>query len=265
MKIVTLLLLLGLTFSGINGLQAASLTTEFHALKQSITADKTMNITLPNGVPLTGFVKNQNGQPVKGAFVSAELQQALVAAVGATTLATGAFTIPVQPNGTYTLFVTPPNSTSVNPATFSRLLRNKMENINVVGATNAGTITLNNGFILSGKISSASGPIGAFAGLYWTFPVPGGPIGFQAAQFGPPPAGSTQYAIALGPGNYKGIVIPILAFSSTFTALPATFTTAQFTMNADKVQNLTLRNGHMLSGTVHDAAGVPLQGIVWIF
>lgn len=265
MKVTTLLLCVGVVILGTQGVGAVvSKTTEYHTLKASITADKTQNIILPDGVFATGFVKDQSGRPVPGAFVSATQLQSQVAAIGARTDATGKFTIPVQP-GTYTFYVTPPGSTSVVPSAFSRLLRGKLENISITAATSVGTITLQNGFILSGKINAPTGPLGIFGGVLWTFPTVGGPIGFQAAQFGTPPTGTTQYAIALAPGSYKRVLIPFLAYSSTFQTLPLTFSTSSFTLNSDKTMNLSLRKGSMLSGTVHDAAGKNVKGFVWIY
>ena len=265
MRTVILLLYVGLVVLGSHAEAVVSRTTEYHTLKMSLTADKTLNIILPDGVFATGFVKDQNGHPVKGAFVSAMLQEGLVAAVGGYTDATGKFNLAVQPGGTYTFFVTPPTSPSVSPSTFSRLLRNKLENISVTGDTSVGTIVLSNGFILSGKVLSPSGPLGMFGGVFWTFPATGGSIGFQAAQFGAPPAGSTQYATALAAGSYKSVLIPFLAYSSNFQTTAVTYSTNNFTINSDKTMDLKLRNGFLLSGTIKDAVGKPLKGFVWIY
>lgn len=265
MKIASLLLCVGLVITGSMVFGATpSKTTEFHSLATSITADKTMNIILPDGVLVTGLVKNSSGQPVKGAFVSAELIQGQVAAVGSMTDATGKFNIPVQP-GTYNFFVTPPRSASLAPGQFSRLLRAELANVSVTGAATIGPITLPNGFILSGAVTSPSGAMSLFSGILWSFPVPGGTLGFQPAQFGAPPSGSTQYATALAAGSYKSVLIPILAYSQTFQQLSVAFSTAQFTINADKTMNMKLRNGHLLSGTVHDTAGKNVPGLVWVY
>lgn len=255
----------GIVILGAHGVGAVvSKTTEYHALSESFTADATRNIILPDGVFATGFVKDSSGRPVVGAFVAAGQLQSQVAAVGAKTDNTGKFTIPVQP-GTYTFYATPPSSASVAPSAFSRLLRGKLENISATADTSVGTITLQNGFILSGKIGAPSGPLGLFSGILWTFPTAGGPIGFQAAQFGSTPSTTTQYAIALGAGSYKSVLSPLFAYTSTFQTAPLTYTTTNFTINSDKTMDLKLRNGYMLSGTVRDAAGKSVKGIVWIY
>lgn len=247
------------------GLSAAvSRTTEYHQLATQLGADKVLNIVLPDGVFLSGYVKDQSGKPVVDASVGAALTDNIVPTLGGGTDSTGKFSIPVQA-GMYDIYVTPPTSASVTPSQFSRLVPTNLDGVSVAGDTSAGTITMPSGNILSGKVLPPSGSMSLFGGVLWTFPTNGGTVGYHAAQFGSDVATSAQYAIALSPGSYKAVLIPIQVFSSTFQPLPAGYTTSKFTISGDKTLNLKLKKGYKLSGTVRDSGGRGLDGIVWIF
>ncbi len=247
------------------GLSAAvSKTTEYHQLGTQLSADKVLNIVLPDGVFLSGYVKDQNGKPVVEASVVALLTDNPLVTMGPSTDATGKFNFPVQA-GTYGIYVTPPRSASVTPSQFSRLVPTTLEGISVAGNTSAGTITMPSGNILSGKVLPPSGSVSILTALLWTFPTNGGGFVYHQAQFGTDPTNFTQYAIALPSGSYKARLIPVQVFSSSFQPVPAAFTTSNFTLSGDKTLNMKLKKGYKLSGAVRDSAGRGLDGIIWIF
>lgn len=249
-----------LSVSGVEA--AASKTTEYHLLGTPLTADKVLNIVLPDGVFLSGYVKDQSGKPVVNAFVGAALTDDNVTTLGGYTDASGKFTFPVQP-GTYGIVLSPPTSDSVAPSKFSRLVSTKKDGVTVTGDTSAGTITMPAGNIWSGKVLPPSGTLGFLSAILWTFQ--GGTLGWHAAQFGTGLAESTQFAIALPSGSYKAVLLPLQAYTGTYTPIPAGYATSKFTISGDKVMNMKLKKGYKLSGTVKDSAGTGMEGLLWIY
>lgn len=265
MTVRSVFICVGVLFALIaNAAAPVSKTAEFHQLGVVLTADKTQDIVLPDGVFLTGSVKDQNGNPVRGAIVAPALTSGLWPAVGAITDATGKFTTPVVP-GSYMVYATPPASPSVNPAAFSRLMPALRQNITVTSSTDIGAIIVPSGFILSGNVLGPSGSLGVFSGFLWTSSVPANLFGVQPAQFQANGTSSSQYAVALPAGKYKSQLIPLMAFSSTFQPLPVAYFTSAFTITGDKTLNLQLRKGFHLSGSVRDLAGKPLDGFLWVY
>lgn len=228
-------------------LQAAtSKSAEYHKLGVTLATDTHMDMVLPDGVTLSGLVQDLNGQPVNGAYVGAVLAEGLVSAVGGFTDSTGAFSFPVQP-GTYKVSASPPISTSWLPSTFSHLLPSKPEAVSVPGNTSIGTLVLQNGSILSGKVLPPSGALGLFSGAQFSLSVPG------------------QYAMALPGGVYKARVVPILAYTSSFAVIPASLATSTVSINGDKTLNVKLKTGYHLTGSVTDSAKRKLDGGLLIF
>jgi hypothetical protein len=244
------------------GIAAQSRTTEFHKLKEKITSDKVMNITLPDGYFLSGIVKDALGVPLKNAYVDAANPDSGFGWGGATD-ATGMFSFPVQ-TGSYSVYATPPGSTSINPATFSRLLPLTVENISVANDMNMGEIKLQNGYIMSGKVNPPSGAIGMFTGTLVAFPSSGTYTTAFAAQFGSG-LDSMKYAMAIPAGSYKLILIPIMVYSSTFQTIPMTFKTDKVTISKDTVKNITAPKGYKIWGTVKDSGKTGLNGALFVF
>jgi len=244
------------------GIAAQSRTTEFHKLKVKITSDKVMNIKLPDGYFLSGIVKDALGAPLKGAYVRAANPD-IGFGWGGETDATGQFSFPVQ-KGSYSVYITPPGSTSINPATFSRLLPLTVENIAVANDTNMGEIKLQNGYIMSGKVKPPSGTIRLFTGMLMAFPSSGPNSTIFAAQFG---SGSEtmKYAMAVPAGGYKLILIPFMVYSSTVQTIPMTFKTDKVTISKDTVKNIKAPKGYKIWGTVKDSGKTALSGVLAVF
>ena len=244
------------------GIAAQSRTTEFHKLKVKITSDKVMNIKLPDGSFLSGIVKDALGAPLKGAYVEAANPD-IGFGWGGETDATGQFSFPVQKDS-YSVYITPPGSTSINLATFSRLLPYTVENITVANDTNMGEIKLQNGYIMSGKVYPPSGTIGMFTGTLMAFPSSNAYSTVFAAQFGSG-LDSMKYAMAVPAGGYKLILIPLMVYSSTFQTIPMTFKTDKVTISKDTVKNIKAPKGYKIWGTVKDSGKTALNGLLAVF
>lgn len=244
------------------GIAAQSRTTEFHKLKQKITVDQVMNIKLPDGYFLSGIVKNASGLPVKNAYVRA-VNPDVGFGLGDTTDATGLFSYPVQ-KGSYSVIVDPPLSSSINPASFSRLLPKTVEGVSVSNDMDMGEINLQNGYILSGKVKPPAGTIGLFAGMLMAFPSNGPNTTFFAAQFG---SGSDtmKYAMAVPAGSYKLLLIPLMVFSSAHQTIPMTFKTDKVTISQDALKTIKGPKGFKIWGTVKDTGNIALSGVLSVF
>lgn len=244
------------------GTAAPARTTEFHKLKQPISADRVWNITLPDGYFLSGTLKDTLGLPLKGAFVEAANPDIGFGWEGVTDAA-GVFSLPLQ-KALYSVYFTPPGSSSVNPATFPRLLPSTVDGVAVAGDTSMGEVQLRNGFVMSGKIAPPSGTMGMFAGSLMAFPQGGAPSAIFAARFGSG-LDSTKYAMALPPGSYKLILMPLMAYSGTYQAVPMTFKTDKAAVSGDLVKNIKAPKGYRLRGTVKDSGKTALGGVLAVF
>lgn len=244
---------------------AQSRTTEYHKTGQKISADTTLNITLPDGYFVTGTIKGPTGAVVKGASVYIGDATDQYSGFSGVADASGKFSVPVQAGNKY-LGVAPPASASVDPSKFSRLLSKIQLGVSITKDTAVGDITLQNGFILSGKVDppAGSGTLMIFMPYIEIFPPTSlTPVGI--AQVG----GTSQlllnkYAAALPAGSYR---LLSRAVGSTMMGqyVPMLPKTDSVKISKDTVKNLVmLKGGYSLSGTVKDAAGKGLDGILFI-
>ncbi len=244
------------------GIAAQSRTTEFHKLKVKIISDKALNITLPDGYFLSGIVKDALGVPLKNAF--AQVPNPNIGDVWETTTdATGKFSLPLQA-GSYSVHITPPLSTSIDPTTFSRLVPSTVKDVSIVNDTNMGEIKLKNGYLMSGKVYPPSGTIRMFTGTLMAFPSGNANSTIFAAQFGSG-LDSTKYAMAVPAGSYKLILMPLLGYSSTMQPIPMTFKTDGVTISKDTVENIKAPKGYKIWGTVKDSGNIGLSGVLGVF
>lgn len=243
---------------------AQSRTTEFHRTGMRIAANATFNIMLPDGYFVSGLVKGPTGVPIKSATVFIGDAADGYSGFSGTTDAAGKFSVPVQP-GNKTLFINPPASASVNVAQFSRLLNKTVPGFTFVADTSIGTISLENGLILSGKVSPpAGGPLFMFSPVLDIFPATGLAMVDVAQVGGTNALVPDKYAVALRAGAYR-ILTRATGAALTFQAVPMLPRQDKVTIAKDTVKNIALaKGGYPLSGTVKDAAKKNLDGALYI-
>jgi hypothetical protein len=246
-------------------LAAQSRTTEYHKTGLKIAKTMTFNITHANGYFVSGVVKDPAGAPVKDATVLISDSVDRYAGYGDATDAAGHFSIPVQP-GNKILAVGHPSSASLDPAKFSRLLNKTVEGVNVAADMSVGEINLQNGYILSGKVSP---PAGAGTPLMFTpvidiFP-PTGLDFIEIAQVGGTSGrDSGKYAVALPAGSYRSLT-RVAGITMTLQGIPMLPRKDKLTISQDTVKNITMpKGGYPLSGTVKDSLKKGLNGALYI-
>jgi len=244
---------------------AQSRTTEYHVKGRKIAKDTTLNMTLPDGKFLTGTIKGPTGAVVKGASVFVGDAADRFSGFAGVTDTAGKFSVPVQP-GTKYLVVGPPASASVDPSKFSRLLDKTVEGINVSKDTAYGNVNLQNGFILSGKVDPPAGTATPF--LF----IPSIQIFLKkkltlvdvAQTGGTNQAILNKYAVALPAGTYR-LLSRATALTQAFQAVPMLPKLDQVKVSKDTVKNIAMaKGGYSFSGTLKDASGKGLDGILYI-
>jgi len=243
---------------------AQSRTTEFHQTGLKIAATTTFNITLPDGFFVTGLVK-AHGTPVKNATLFIGDAADGYSGFSGTTDAAGQFSVPVQA-GNKILIVNPPASASLNPAQFSRLVNRTVTGLSFVADTSVGELELENGYILSGKVSppAGGGALFMFTPVIDIFPSTG--LGMiDIAQVG----GTNQlipdkYAVALPIGSYR-ILTRAAGATMTFQGLPMLPRQDKVSISKNTVKNIVMaKGGFSFSGTVKDTAKKGLDGALYI-
>jgi hypothetical protein len=239
--------------------------TEYHKTGLKISKNLTFNIKFPNGFFVSGTVKSPTGAAVKEAILFVgDAADEYSGYLGSTDSA-GKFSIPVQA-GTKYLTISPPSSDSVDPSRFPRLIEKRIDGIKVTKDTGVGPIKLKNGYILSGKISppAGSGTLKTFAPLIEVFPSNSLEVISIAQTGGANSKVDTNYAVALPAGRYR-----IWAIANG-TTVANQIVQMQPTIQPVKVQKDTAKNivmakgGYSLSGTVKDAAGSKLDGLLFV-
>ncbi|MCJ7586718.1 MAG: carboxypeptidase-like regulatory domain-containing protein [Candidatus Aminicenantes bacterium] len=244
---------------------AQSRTTEYHKAGQKIANDTTFNITLPDGYFLTGTVKGLTGAVVKAASVYVGDATDRFSGFAGVTDTAGKFSVPVQP-GTKYLVVGPPASASVDPSKFSRLLNKTVEGINVTKDTAYGDVALQNGYILSGKVDPPAGTATPFLFIpsIQIFLTNSLTMVDVAQTGGTSQAILNKYAVALPAGTYR-IMSRATALTQAFQAVPMLPKLDQVNISKDTVKNIAMaKGGYSFSGTLKDASGKGLDGILYV-
>jgi len=243
---------------------AQSRTTEYHKAGQKIANDTTFNITLPDGYFLTGTVKGPTGAVVKAASVYVGDATDRFSGFAGVTDTAGKFSVPVQP-GTKYLVVGPPASASVDPSKFSRLLNKTVEGIAVTKDTAYGDVGLQNGYILSGKVDPPAGTTPfMFVPSIQVFQTNNLTMVDVAQTGGTNQAILNKYAVALPAGTYR-LLSRATALTQTFQAVPMLPKLDQVNVSKDTVKNIAMaKGGYSFSGTVKDASGKGLDGILYV-
>ena len=261
-KILALLIVLSI-LTVMPAFAAQSRTTEYHRTGLKISATTALNITLPDGFFVTGLVK-AHGNPVKNATLFIGDAADGYSGFSGATDAAGRFSVPVQP-GNKILIVSPPASASLNPAQFSRLVNRTVTGLNFAADTSVGELELENGYILSGKVSPpAGGALFMFTPIVDIFPSTGLAM-IDVAQVG----GTNQlipdkYAVALPPGAYR-ILTRAAGATMTFQGVPMLPRQDKVSISKNTVKNIALaKGGFPFSGTVKDTAKKGLDGALYI-
>ncbi len=242
-----------------------SRTTEFHQTGVKVAAAMTFNIKLPDGYFVTGFVKGPTGTPVNKATLFIGDAADGYSGFSGITDAAGKFSVPVQP-GNKTLIADPPASASVSPAQFSRLLNKTVSGFNFVADTSIGTLTLENGFVLSGKVSppAGSGTLFMFTPVIDVFPSTGLAMVDIAQVGGTNQLVQDKYAVALPAGAYR-ILTRAAGANLSFQSVAMLPRQDKVTVGKDTVKNIALaKGGFPFSGTVKDSAKKGLDGALYI-
>lgn len=243
-----------------------SRTTEYHRTGLKISATTALNITLPDGFFVTGLVK-ANGKPVKNATLFIGDAADGYSGFSGVTDAAGRFSIPVQP-GSKILVLNPPPSASLNPAQFSRLVTRTFTGFSFAADASVGELELENGYILSGKVSppAGGGSLFMFSPVVNVFPATGlAMVGTAQVGGGTNPLVQDKYAIAVPPGTYRILTRAAGASLTTFQGLPMLPRQDKVTLTKNTVKNITLaKGGFPFSGTVKDSAKKGLDGALYI-
>ena len=263
-KILALLIVLAVNIM-IPAFAAQSRTTEYHQTGLKIVANKVFNIKLPDGYFVTGFIKGPTGTPVKNATLYIGDVTDGYSGFSGGTDAAGKFSVPVQP-GNKILVADPPASASLSPAQFSRLLNKTVTGLNFVADTSMGDIRLENGFVLSGKVSppAGSGALFMFTPVIDVFPATGLALVGVAQVGGVNQLVPDKYAVALRTGAYR-ILTRAAGASLAFQGVPMLPRQDKVTISKNTVKNITMaKGGYPFSGTVKDSAKKSLDGVIYI-
>lgn len=241
----------------------ASRTTDVVQTSVTVSGDQTLNITLPNGKLISGRVLNVTGDAVMGAVVQPVGADGYVSQPVATGV-TGTFQVAVRP-GTYRLEVRPPFPRRDDFPALPRLVPMTTGASEVKSDTSVGDISLENGFLVTGQVSTSAGAAGNLFGQLLAIPSDGAsPWLSTPAVFGTG-ASSRKYAVALPAGKFSLFFAGGQAFSSTWNMVRmSSFGAGKATVAKDMTTNIKLPAGSQLTGTVKDAAGKLLSGALWI-
>jgi len=228
-----------------------------------ISADRTLNAVLPNGKLISGTVEDVSGASLVGATVMAVSADGFATQPVVTGL-NGSFDLAVRP-GTYEVLVRPPLASSEDISDFPRQVPVSAGSFRVKSDTSVGTVTLPDGYVVSGQVSTAAG--GATNLIGWMLAVPSdgaSPWLATPAVFGTG-ADSKTYYLALPRGKFNLIYGGAQGYTSKWDMTPmASYGVGKATVTADKTVNIKVPGGSKLSGTVKDKAGTSLNGTLGI-
>lgn len=226
----------------------------------TVSADRVMNIQLPNGYLVTGRVTDGSGAPVTGALLVAKSDPRF-GEVAVLCDSSGTFSLPLRA-GTYTIIASP--ASSATPSEVPRLVGSSRQGVVVNTDQSLADLVLGTGFLVTGNVS---GPSGAASFLRLSL------LAVSADSNGQPASGITDdamskavsYAVAVSPGKYVLAATSAYGYTSGWqpTAVSA-FATTKITVSRDMTKNIKLPKGYRLSGTVSDSSGTPLTGSLYV-
>lgn len=258
--IVFSLLLAGMALSNVF---SVSRTADYVRTGLDISANSTLNVTLPNGKIVSGTVQDSSGGAVAGALVEAISSDGFASPFAAAGV-TGSFQLPVR-LGTHRLEVRPPFSTTDDLADFPRLVPTTTVTYTVNKDLPVGSVTLPDGYVVTGNVSSASGSATNVAG--WLFAIPTGgasPWGVTPAVFGTG-AQARNFFVALPAGRYNLSLIAVQGFTSKWDMVPMTsYGTNKVTVSKDMTANMKIPSGARFTGSVKDKSGNIVNGALVI-
>lgn len=257
------LFLCSLAAIALSNVLAVTRTTDFVQTAVEVSADTTSNISLPNGKLLSGTVRNPSGSTVTGAIVQAISSDGFVAQQTVTGV-TGSFQVPVRP-GTYRLELRPPFPDSDDLAAFPRLVPVNAGTFEVKGDKSAGDVTLPEGHLVTGQVSSTVGTAKNLVGWMFAAPADGAsPWLVTPAVFGTG-ANARKYTLALPSGKFNLLYAGAQGFTTSWSMVPmSSYGTGKINVTKDMTANVKVASGSKLSGTVKDGAGKDLSGILCI-
>ncbi|MBI2837323.1 MAG: carboxypeptidase regulatory-like domain-containing protein [Acidobacteria bacterium] len=240
-----------------------SRTTDYVQQAVVVSADSTSNISLPNGKLLSGTVRNPSGSTVMGAIVQAVSSDGFVAQQTVTGV-TGGFQVPLRP-GTYRLEVRPPFPDSDDLASFPRLVPANAGTFQVKGDTSAGDVTLPEGHLVTGAVSSTVGTARNMVGWMFATPTDGAsPWLVTPAVFGTG-TNSRKFTLALPAGKFNLLYAGAQGFTTNWSMVPmSSYGTGKINVTKDMTANVKVGSGTKLSGTVKDSTGKDLNGVLCI-
>jgi outer membrane protein assembly factor BamB/protocatechuate 3,4-dioxygenase beta subunit len=190
------------------------------------------NITLSSGYRISGYVLDQNANPVASAYV---YLFSTTGYRGAYTNSSGYYVMYV-PAGTFNLLV--------NPSSAASLAYYVESGVNV-SADLAKNVTLNRGFKISGYVSDQNGnPVGGSVSI---------PTGVGTYSISRSIDSSGFYSIYVPAGTCNFLVNPFV----TTKWIPYN---ATFIVSSDLFFNVTLSQGYLVSGFILDQNGNPVIG-----
>ncbi|MEW6363740.1 MAG: carboxypeptidase regulatory-like domain-containing protein [Acidobacteriota bacterium] len=241
--------------------RSQSRTTDYVIASRAIAANTALNFKLPNGLLLTGKITDAAGGALEGALVQA-LDGNSDLGPSTVTDASGTFVIAVR-SGTYDLLIKPPAGDTVDPRSYPRSVDGGVDDLQVSKDTSAGTVALQDGYILSGSVQPPSGKLHALAGLVLGIPPDRVLLGVIQAHRG---TGNdfSKYAMAVPAGKHKLFFTGGQALSNESQIMQAgSFASVPATVTKDTVKNIKLPVGYRLTGHVRDAQGRALSGILF--
>lgn len=236
---------------------AQSRTASYLQASVPITADRVMNIQLPDGYLATGMVVDGSGAPIAGALVLARSDAGFVEAAVLSD-ASGSFVLPLR-TGTYGITAAPPFAAA--PSGVSRLVASSRQGVTVSGDTSLAGFVLGTGFLVTGKVTTSGGAVSFLRCLLLaTSADPGGPVipGVTDETM----SEAVSYACALPPGRYVLQVTNAYGYTSTWrpAGLSAFAGAKTITVSNDVTKNIKLPKGYPVTGTLTDSAGNTLSG-----
>lgn len=242
---------------------ASSRTVDYDGGSISITADIVRNVTLPDGYFVTGTVRDSVGSPIFGALVSAVAVDGYSSTAGVSDMS-GAFQIAVRAS-THRIIVRPPESSSVDPSSFSPLVPSVKQNVVVSSDSTIGDIVLAAGYVVSGRVLPSSGSMTHLNGRILAIPQKQS-VPLITGQLGSDP-NSNQFAMAVPKGKFTLTFFGGQGFTrsgSSWSLLPmSSYTTSALNISKNLSRNIKVPNGYKLSGTARDTQQRALDGLLY--
>ncbi len=239
-------------------------TTDVVVTDVLVTGDQRLDLSFPDGGCLvSGKVLGPGGDRMMGVNVEVIGYDGLLSQ-GTVTGVRGTFQVPVRP-GIYRVSLRPTVSIGRGAAAPSRLLPASAGPFTVKSDTWIGTITLQKGFLVPGRINTVARPAEHVYGWLTAVPAEEMPDGTPAViPIGSLP-GSTRFQAVLPAGRFTLLLTEAQAFAANWSMLPmSSYGTGEVAVSSSANAGIDMGTGARLRGTVRDAADRPLSGSLWI-